>query len=326
MPRSIGHGGNQGRCGVNFSEQPPSKQWAALKFKGEKIAEVWFKPDGDPLALMFRIPQNSFQIPGMGQGLTLENLLKAVAIAPEEIESWRHGDISYSALDASDPQLKNALPPPPENVAHLDIYVQMRPPDPGSQTGVGEPGAAVAGKERAEPEIVSTKWQDLEARWKAILGLEASMETLRISMEGARAELESCLSRALTTEEKLHALSADLTQWNKAKSRVHYALPKAKEFIHRATWAKGTPERKRLNEIFKNNAEAPVPLHQMDKVLEELEVLRKELQLLSAHGVAVHQECKSISAGVQGALRTLQSNSAARALKKKGAAGAKGKF
>src|SRR6266404_5133616 len=51
--------------GVNFSEQPASQQWATLKFRGEKFAEVWFKPEGDPLALQFRIPQNSFQIPGM---------------------------------------------------------------------------------------------------------------------------------------------------------------------------------------------------------------------------------------------------------------------
>src|SRR5262249_22958622 len=50
-----------GRCGVNFSEQPPSKQWAALKYRGEKIAEVWFKPEDNPFALTIRIPQKSFQ-------------------------------------------------------------------------------------------------------------------------------------------------------------------------------------------------------------------------------------------------------------------------
>src|SRR5204862_8029758 len=53
------------RCGVNFSEHPPSKQGAALKYQGHPIAEVWFKPEGDPLALAFRVPRESFQIPGM---------------------------------------------------------------------------------------------------------------------------------------------------------------------------------------------------------------------------------------------------------------------
>src|ERR1700733_6748959 len=81
--------GSQGRCGVNFSEQPPSKQWAALKYRGEKFAEVWFKPEGEPFDLTFRIPQRSFQIPGMDQELTTENLLKAVGVATEEVESWR---------------------------------------------------------------------------------------------------------------------------------------------------------------------------------------------------------------------------------------------
>jgi hypothetical protein len=299
---------------VSFSEQPPSKEWAALKFKGEKFAEVWFKPEGEPLALTFRIPQDSFQIPGIGQRLTVENLLKTVAVAPEEVESWHYGDVSNSILVGFDSELTNPLPEPPHEVTYLDIYVRLK-----------APSQADAGNERTEQEIALAKWQELEARWKAILGLEATMDTFRISMEGLRAEMEACLKRTLTTEEKMHALSADVTQWNKAKSRIHYALPKTREFIHRAVWAAGTPERKRLDEIFRNNTGAPIPLPQMDKVLEELEVLRKDRQVLSAQGQTVYQECKRITADVQEALRRLQSNSAARALKKKVAAGDKRK-
>ena len=300
---------------MNFSEQPASQQWATLKFRGEKFAEVWFKPEGDPLALQFRIPQNSFQIPGMGQRLTTENLLKGVAIATEEVESWRHGGVSHSAPNGSGSQLRSPLPQPPQDASHLDIYVRLKPPP-----------QAVTPDESGERQVASAKWHDLEARWKAIGGLEATMDTLRISMEGVRAEMEGLLKRMLTTEEKLNALAADVAQWNKAKTRVHYALPKAKEFIHRATWAKGTPERKRLDEFFKNPIGTHIPLPQIDQVLEELEILRKDRQVLSAHGVTVNQECKSISADVQAALRTLQRNAAARPSKKKGATGAKGKL
>ncbi len=173
--------------------------------------------------------------------------------------------------------------------------------------------------------MASAKWQELEPRWKAILGLEATIDTLRISLEGARAEMEASLKRMLTGEEKLNALSNDVVQWNKAKSRVHFALPKAKEFIHRAIWVKGTPERKRLDEFFKNPIGAHLPLPEIDQVLEELEFWRKDLQVLSGQGVTVYQECKSISADVETALRTLQRNAAARPAKKKGATGAKGK-
>src|SRR5437899_465427 len=286
---------------MKFSEQPPSQEWAALKLKGETLAEVWFKPEGEPLALIFRIPQNSFQIPGLGQRLTTENLLKAVAIAPEDVESWRHGGVGDSGLDGSNPELKNPLPQPPPDVTHLEIYVRLKPSP-----------LAVVGNESGEPEIASAKWQELEPRWKAILGLEATIDTLRISMEGVRAEMEASLKRMLTGEEKLNALSNDVVQWNKAKSRVHFALPKAKEFIHRAIWAKGTPERKKLDEFFKNPIGAHLPLPEIDKVLEELEFWRKDLQVLSGQGVTVYQECKSISADVETALRTLQRNAAAR--------------
>jgi hypothetical protein len=151
------------------------------------------------------------------------------------------------------------------------------------------------------------------------------MDTLRMSMEGLRAEMETSLKRMLTADEKLHALAADVVQWNKAKTRVHYALPRTSEFIHRAIWAKGSPERKRLDELFRSPIGANIPLSEMDKILEDLEIVRKDRQVLSAHGVAVYQEGKNITAEIQSALRRLQSNAAARASKKKGAAGARGK-
>jgi hypothetical protein len=299
---------------VKFSERPPSKQWAALKYRGEQFAEVWFKPEGEPFALTFRIPLSSFQIPGLGQQLTTENLLKAVAVATEEVESWRHGDVSHSCVDGASPEVGKPLPPPPQDVTHLELHVRLRPPT-----------QAVARGESCEPENPSTEWQDLEARWRAILGLEASLDALRMSMETLRTELEASSRRSLATEEKLHAPRADVAQWNRAKDRVHHALPKVREFIHRSVWAVGSPERKRLEEIYKNHIRPQIPFPQMEGLLEQLESLQKDRQVLSAHGAKVYQECKSISAEVQTALRTLQSNAAANALRKKGGTGAKGK-
>jgi hypothetical protein len=299
---------------VSFSEQPPSKQWAALTYRGERFAEVWFKPEGEPFALTFRIPQSSFQIPGMGQRLTTENLLKAVGIATEEVESWRHEGASPSGMSGANSELGHPLPPPPQDVTHLNLYVSLKPLP-----------QAVAPKESCEPEISEAKWQDLESRWQAILDLEVSMEALRISMESLRAEMEASSRKTLTPDEKVHALNADVAQWKKAKSRVLYALPKVREFIHRATWALGAPERKKLEEVFKNHIRPRIPFPQMDKVVEQLDNLLKDRQVLSAHGVSVYQECKSISADIQGVLRTLVSNAAANATKKRGITAARGR-
>jgi hypothetical protein len=301
---------------VNFSEQPLSKQWAALKSRGVTFAEVWFKPEGEPFALTFRIPRSSFQLPGLGPRLTIENLVKAVGLATVEVESWRHEGASPSGMNEPDAELERPLPPPLQAAGHLTIHVRLKPPPP----------EAVAPKESGEPEIPEAKWQDLEARWNAILGVEASVDMLRIGMEGLRSEMEASSKQTLTAEEKVHALNRDMAQWNKAKSRVHHALPKVKEFIHRATWAMGTPERKRLEELFKNEIRPHIPVAQMNQLHEQLENLLKDRQVLSAHGVAVSQECKSISAEIQGALRTLQSNAAANARKKSRANRATGKF
>jgi hypothetical protein len=299
---------------MNFSELPPSKQWAALKYGGETFAEVWFKPECEPFGLTFRIPEKSFHIPGMGQRLTTELLLKAVAIATDEVESWRHGGDSHSGMNGSNPEFGHPLPPPPQDVTHLDIHVSLKPPQ------------VVGANESDSPEIASQKWQELQARWRAILGLEATIDTLRLNMESLRAEMETLSKKALTTEEKVNALNADVAQLNKAKSRAHYAVPKAKEFIHRATWTMGIPERKRLEEFFKDEARPDIPIPEMEKLPEQLENLLKDRQVLSAHGVTVYQECKTVSAGIQGALRTLQNNSAANAHRKRAASFAKGKF
>jgi hypothetical protein len=297
---------------MNFAEQSPSKQWAALKYRGEVVAEVWFKPEGEPAGLTFRVHRESFHIPGMGQQLTAENLLKAVGIAAEEVDSWRHAAAADPDAGESDPELSDPLPPPAHGVPHLEVHVRLKVP---SRAAAGD-----------EPEVAAARWHDLEALWKAILGLESTVETLRISMEGVRAEMETAARQNLTTEQKQYALRADVAQWEKARGRVHYALPKARDYIHRATWALGAPERKQLEELYKSHIRPKVPFPQVGKVLEQLENMRKDRQVLSAHGVTVLQECKGVAAAVQGALRTLQSNAAAKAAKTRGATGVKGKL
>ena len=138
-----------------------------------------------------------------------------------------------------------------------------------------------------------------------------------------RMEVESAARRSLVGDEKIHALSADVANWTRAKSRAHYAIPKANDFIHRATWASTAAERKRLEEIFENPAAPQISLPPKEQLLRELESLRKSRQVLSAQGTTVNQECRAIVSDVQGALRQLQSNAASRAAQKKGGIGKK---
>jgi hypothetical protein len=184
----------------------------------------------------------------------------------------------------------------------------------------------VAAPESGSPAIPEATWQELEGRWDAIEIQEATVDTQRIKLEGLRTEMEANLKATLTVEEKRHALGADVARWTKAKTRVHHAVPKAREFIHRATWAMGTPERKRLQELFENETRPNIPVAQADKLRDELENLLKDRQVLSAHGVLVTQECENISRDIQTALKTLQSNAADRARRDARAAREQGKF
>ena len=323
---------------MNFTEQLPSKQWAALKFKGEKFAEVWFKPEGEPHGLTVRISQQSFQMAGLASQLTIEKLLKAIGIGPAEVESWRYADVLHSGMNGSNPDFKITLPPPPPHASHLEIHIRLHQPtavgSQGSKANAAPTGVSSHELNAASPppceegsaEVSSTRWQDLEFRWKAILGLEAAVDTLRLSMEALMSEMENSSHKSLTMEEKNHAPRADIAQWQKARNRVHTALPKMRDFIHRATWAMGTPERKRLEELYKDHIQPQIPFPQMEDVLKQMEELQKDRQVLSAQGTAVLQESKGISAEIQGTLRMLQGNAAANALRKKSATGARRHF
>jgi len=136
----------------------------------------------------------------------------------------------------------------------------------------------------------------------------------------------------LTIEEKSYALRADIAQWDRAKNRVHYVLPRMRDFIHRAIWALGSPERKRLGELYKENIQprrlsekgsdpgGQTPFRtasfpEMNEVLKQLEDLQKDRQVLSALGKGVYQESKAIAAEVQGAVSTLQNNAKSQRIK-----------
>ncbi len=294
---------------MNFSEQPPSKQWAALKYRGERFAEVWFNPDGESCQLTFRIPRESFQIPGMDRQLTIGTLVKAIGRAAEEVESWRQGDLLHAGMHGANPEFRTVLPAPPPDVTHLEVEVLLKPRN-----------QAAAGTESSPPEVPAGMWEDLQARWRAILGLEASIDALRVSMESLRAEMEGSSKKTLNIEEKLNALRADVTHWTKEKKRAQDALPKVRDFLHRSVWAAGAPERKRLEALYEDHIQPRIPFPRMGEVLKELEALQKTRQVLSSHGQTVYQECKAIATSVQTALRTLQNNAAANGKRKKGAA------
>ena len=179
--------------------------------------------------------------------------------------------------------------------------------------------------ESSAPQVPPEQWQALDAVWKSILVLEASIDSLRVSVGGLRVEMEAAFKKPMNVEEKVNALQSDVSQWTKAKNRIHYALPKVQEFVHRATWTLALPERKKLEEVVKNHIEPRVALPELDQVRAQLEHLQKERQVLFAQGNTVCQECRGIMAEIQRAFSALQRNAADRARQKRSAAREKGK-
>src|SRR5262245_16743971 len=107
------------------------------------------------------------------------------------------------------------------------------------------------------------------------------MASVRISLEGLLTEMENLWKKPLTIEEKAYAPRADVAQWSKAKNRVHIAVPKMKDVIHRSIWSLGSPERKRLEEVYNDHIRPRIPFPEIDEALKQLEELRKDRQVLS---------------------------------------------
>ena len=303
------------RYEVNATEQAPSADWAALEHLWEDIADAWFKSEGERSTYLFRVARERLHTAGASPRLTIDDLLAAAAIPKDEVESWRLGDASPSGVDGTNSDPTHPLPPPPPDATHLTVYVHMKPP-----------GPAAARPEGRGPEVPPEKWQALDALWRAVLGLEASIDALRLSLDGVRAEMEAAFKRPMNVEEKVHALQSDVVQWTKAKSRVHYSLPKVREFIHRATWASATPERKGVEGLVQDYIEPRVPPPDLDQVRERLEHLQKDRQVLFGQGNAVSQECRGVLAEIQRAFSALQRNAADRARKEREARRTKGKY
>src|SRR5262249_33078535 len=163
-----------------FSEQVPSNEWTPLKHLDEEIAQAWLKPEGEPLTLLFRVPGDRFQIVDINQQLTMEDLLNAAAISNDEVEWWQFEDEFHFGMDGANPELRRLLPPPPPDAKHLKVHVRLKPP-----------AQSVARDASIETDVPPEKWQDLDACWKTILGLEASIDALRLSLEGLRTEMEA---------------------------------------------------------------------------------------------------------------------------------------
>ena len=303
-----------GRCGVNVSEPVSSTEWTALALQGEGVVEVRFEPEGGRSTLVFRIPRSRFQVSDLSQQLTVEDLLRAADVANGDVESWQFRDETHFGMDGTNLELKRVLPPPPPDETHLTVSARLKPPAP-----------AAGRSEGLDQEVSPETWQALDALWRSVLGLEASIDTLRLGLEGLRIELEAAFRKTLTVEEKVHALQADVAQWTKAKNRIHFALPKVREFIHRATWASAAAERKRLEELVRTHIEPRVPLPELDEVRAQLGHLQKDRQVLFAQGNSVYQEGRGILAEIQRVVSTLQRNAADRARQKRSAGREKGK-
>lgn len=278
-----------------------------LSHGGEDVADARLDPDGESFRLTFRVPRERLDGDEGMNPVTIADLLTAAGVSEDEVESWEFDQ--HSPREGEPPQ-----PVEPQDEPLATIGVKLK-----------SAGRTASAAPDVLPDVPPETWQALEAVWKTVLGLEAGIDSLRVGMDGLRAEMEGAFRKQMGIEEKLHAMQADVILWNKAKSRVHYAVPKVREFVHRATWAAAAAERKRLGELFKSHIEPRIPFPGIETVRERMEHLQKDRQILLAQGNAVGQEGRALLAEIQRAFGTLQRNAADRARQKRSAGREKGK-
>ena len=92
-----------------------------------------------------------------------------------------------------------------------------------------------------------------------------------------------------------------------------------REFIHRAIWAPGIPERKKMEAIYKEHIQPQIPFPELPQVPDLMDFLQKDRQVLTAQGQSLFQECRGIVAEVNRAVSTLSRNAATNAKNKRDA-------
>lgn len=127
---------------MSDADRLPATPWAVLKYRGAKFAEVSFEHEGEPCALAFRIPRESFRAPGMHRILSVGNLLKAVSREWADVESWSLGRSRQQGMDGTNPEFETVLAPPGKDVAYVEICVLLKPPPEPVADAVDEAPAA----------------------------------------------------------------------------------------------------------------------------------------------------------------------------------------
>jgi len=174
-------------------------------------------------------------------------------------------------------------------------------------------------KERqlAMPEVTKEgPEQSFEKQWNALLGLEKELESFRSSFKMLIDRLNKLWGMQLSGDDKIYAVSGDVTQWEDRKKQLQFKIPDLQKFLNKLN--AGEPaEMKRLEEIYENYIKSKKAFPQINEELKALEGIRKKRQVLLDEGRRDYAGAQAVASEIQNALNVIKQNAAKAKLEKR---------
>ena len=282
---------------MDFSKRAPSTKWTTLTYEGAVVAQVWFKPEGNPVGLQFLMPTRAFQLPDLENHLTMANLLKTVQIELKEIQSWTCSGIVHEGMNGTNPDFNKRIGPSSNSSDPVPIDVLLNS------------GHA--------SEITPEQWNDLASRWDKIALLESEISRIRTEAERLCAKLDSLWNTTLTLEDK-YASRLDIAKWEEAKKRIPHLRPELIGFLK--SWnsiaAASIETKSRFVELIKTRNSSFSQM-EMSNALNELESIRKNRQVWISRGNDLCNLAQGVMSRAQVVLGQLKSSAKANFARKK---------
>jgi hypothetical protein len=285
-----------------FALRTPSDAWEpALLPDSPGCLWVWYRPPHAPDGFFMQVPDEARSTAGV---LTMQHVLAAAGVTPEEVATWSLLGGVFDALGGTNPLLDHPLPALPPGDAG-NIVVQMRPrmavppismpvapvppyAAPAFVPPVVAPAFVAAAPLAAFPPAVAgmpgtgdEMFAAFESEWQMILQAETNMAATRQQLLGLQQRLQS-LNRELSPDERVNADSLDKRDWHDARRWLREGATHIARHLrdHEIGVTSGAGIRHRSEQLYNEFIVPRRPFEGMAQALKNFEQHRKNAQHL----------------------------------------------
>ncbi len=202
--------------------------------------------------------------------------MQASGLAAETFAGWTVGGVTYDAMSGRNPLLDQPLPSVPQGLTIALRCAAIPDPQAVPAPGPGAPPATPVAAADSQKLLAV-----MEMNWQAIIQIERQMEAVRKQLGGLLGRLGS-LNRDLNPDERKHADSVDLKDWQDARRWLRDCASTVSRFIrdYDIGMTSTAGHRARLEDLYRQYVSQGQPFAGIGAAAQEFESHRRSVQSL----------------------------------------------